>query len=85
MKIPRRAIVSNSDIIKNYKTQRNNAEALGKLIIFKNNKPDAVLFSISAFDRIAELLEEIETMNDIELANILEMIKDHKNKTVSTL
>jgi PHD/YefM family antitoxin component YafN of YafNO toxin-antitoxin module len=85
MKIPRRAIVSNSDIIKNYKTQRNNAEALGKLIIFKNNKPDAVLFSISAFDRIAEILEEIETMDDTELANILEMIKDHKSKTVSTL
>ncbi len=85
MKIPRRAIVSNSDIIKNYKTQRNNAEALGKLIIFKNNKPDAVLFSISAFDRIAEILEEIETMDDTELANILEIIKDHKSKTVSTL
>ncbi len=84
MKIPRRAIVSNSDIIKNYKTQRNNAEALGKLIIFKNNKPDAVLFSISAFDRIAEILEEIETMDDIELAKILEMIRDHKNKTVSS-
>lgn len=76
MKIPKKAIVSNSDIIKNYKAQRNKAETLGKLVIFKNNKPDAVLFSISAFDRIAEFLEEIETMNDVELANILEVIKD---------
>lgn len=78
MKIPKRAIVSNSDVIKNYKSQRNKAEVLGKLVIFKNNKPDAVLFSITAFDRIAELLEEIETMNDMELAKTLEMIKDHK-------
>jgi PHD/YefM family antitoxin component YafN of YafNO toxin-antitoxin module len=85
MKIPRRAIVSNSDIIKNYKTQRNNAESLGKLIIFKNNKPDAVLFSISAFDRVAEILEEIDTMDDTELANILEIIKDYKSKTISSL
>lgn len=78
MKIPKKAIVSNSDIIKNYKAQRNKAEALGKLVIFKNNKPDAVLFSITAFDRIAELLEEIESMDDLELAKIIEMIKDHK-------
>ena len=79
MKIPKKAIVSNSDIIKNYKAQRNKAETFGKLVIFKNNKPDAVLFSITAFGRIAELLEEIETMNDMELANTLEMIKDHKS------
>jgi len=85
MKIPKRAIVSNSDIIKNYKTQRDKAEKFGKLIIFKNNRPDAVLFSITAFDRIAELLEAIETMNDMEIANILEMINEHKNNVSSSL
>ena len=78
MKIPKKAIVSNSDIIKNYKAQRNKAETFGKLFIFKNNKPDAVLFSITAFDRVAELLEKIETMDEVELAKTLDIIKNHE-------
>jgi PHD/YefM family antitoxin component YafN of YafNO toxin-antitoxin module len=80
MKIPKNAIVSNSDIIKNYKTQRERAENIGKLFVFKNNQPDAVLFSMSEFEKVAELLELIETMSEAEINNILEMVKDHKKK-----
>lgn len=80
MKIPKDAIVSNSDIIKNYKSQRDKAEIIGKLFVFKNNQPDAVLFSISEFEKIAELLELIESMDVIEIEHILKTIQDQKKK-----
>lgn len=80
MKIPKEAIVSNSDIIKNYKSQRDKAEIIGKLFVFKNNQPDAVLFSITEFEKIAELLELIETMDVIEIEHILKTIQDQKKK-----
>jgi hypothetical protein len=80
MKIPKEAIVSNSDIIKNYKTQRERAEIIGKLFVFKNNQPDAVLFSMTEFERVAELLELIDYMGEAEMSNILALIKDHKKK-----
>jgi len=85
MKIPKNAIVSNSDIIKNYKTQRERAEIIGKLFVFKNNQPDAVLFSMTEYEKIADLLELVETMNEVEINNILEMIHDHKKKISFTL
>jgi hypothetical protein len=80
MKIPKQAIVSNSDIIKNYKTQRERAQVIGKLFVFKNNQPDAVLFSMTEFERVAELLELIDHMGEDEISNILTLIKDHKKK-----
>lgn len=80
MKIPKEAIVSNSDIIKNYKSQRDKAEIIGKLFVFKNNQPDAVLFSITEFEKIAELLELIESMDVIEIEHILKTIQDQKKK-----
>lgn len=79
MKIPKNAIVSNSDIIKNYKTQRDKAEAIGKIFVFKNNQPDAVLFSITEFERVAELIECLEHMNEDEIKIILTMVKNHGN------
>lgn len=85
MKIPKNAIVSNSDIIKNYKTQRERAEIIGKLFVFKNNQPDAVLFSMTEYEKIADLLELVETMNEVEINHILEMNQDHKKKISFTL
>jgi len=85
MKIPKEAIVSNSDIIKNYKTQREKAETIGKLYIFKNNQPDAVLFSITEFEKFAELLEIFDSMEVNEIEHILKMIQDLKKKVSNTL
>ena len=71
MKFCTKGIVSNSDMIKNYKTCREKAEDIGKIIIFKNNQPDAVLFSISEYARIAPFLEYLETHDAQEAANAL--------------
>ncbi len=75
MKISKSAIVSNSDIIKNYKTHRNIAESLGRIFVFKNNQPDAVLFSITEYERLSELLESIEYLDAKEIALISDYIR----------
>lgn len=80
VKIPKDAIVSNSDIIKNYKSQRDRVEITGKLFIFKNNQPDAVLFSIDAYDKVADYLELLETMDEAESEKLLQMILDQKKR-----
>jgi len=60
MNIETESIVSNSDMIKNYKSCRTKAESYGKIIILKNNQPDAVLFSIVEYERLSVLIEEVE-------------------------
>jgi len=85
MKIVKSAIVSNSDIIKNYKTQRELAEKQGKIYIFKNNQPDAVLFSINAFERVSEVLEAIENSDEAGAILALEqLIRDKKTESPVT-
>ncbi len=60
LKISTKAIVSNSDMIKTYKTCRDKAEDTGKIFILKNNQPDAVLFSITEYEKIAAFVEYLE-------------------------
>ena len=74
MVIPTNAIVSNSDMLKNYKACREKVEQLTKLFIMKNNKPDAVLFSISEYERLSGFIEYAEYLEKNEIANILEAI-----------
>ncbi len=68
MKISTKAIVSNSEMIKNYKACREKAEIFGKIFILKNNQPDAVLFSINEYERLSLFIEYMESHegNDIE-------------------
>jgi len=80
MKIMKSAIVSNSSITKNYKMHRDLAEGLGKIFVFKNNQPDAVLFSISEYERFSEVFESIEFMDVAEITSIAECITNQKWK-----
>ena len=59
MRIPTQAIVSNSDMIKNYKTCREKAEKLSRLFIVKNNRLDAVLMPISEYEKLVELTNDL--------------------------
>ena len=67
MIVSTRAIVSNSDMIKNYKSCREKAEALGKIFILKNNQPDAVLFSAAEYERLSSFIEYLEGLDDIAM------------------
>ncbi len=71
MNILTRAIVSNSEMIKNYKACREKADKLGKVFVLKNNQPDAVLFSITEYERLSPLIEYIESL---DLKNVEEFI-----------
>jgi len=76
MNILHKAIVSNSDIIKNYKACREKAECFGKIFILKNNQPDAVLFSVAKYERVSELLEYVESLEDEDIAKILASLRE---------
>jgi len=68
MNITSKSIVSNSDMIKNYKNCRLKAESYGKITILKNNQPDAVLFSIAEYERLSQFIEFVENLDEQELA-----------------
>ena len=82
MKIYSHSIVSNSDMIKNYKTCRQMADEQGRIFILKNNQLDAVLFSISEYERVAHLLEFVEKMSKKEIEHMTSILqlKDEGNK-----
>jgi PHD/YefM family antitoxin component YafN of YafNO toxin-antitoxin module len=61
-------------MIKNYKTCREKAESFGKIFILKNNQPDAVLFSITEYERLSEILEYMESIEEKELAKFTETL-----------
>jgi PHD/YefM family antitoxin component YafN of YafNO toxin-antitoxin module len=82
MNISTKAIVSNSDMIKNYKTCRDKAEEFGKLFILKNSQPDAVLFSINEFEKLSVLIEYMESIEEKDINKAMDtMSKSAKKKT----
>jgi len=74
MYITAKSIVSNSDMIKNYKKCREKAEGLGKIFVLKFNQPDAVLFSMREYEKVADCLEKAEHPDDHEIAEINESL-----------
>ncbi len=75
MNILKREIVSTSEMIKNYKTIREKAENLGKIFIFKNNKPDAVLLSIKEYERISVLVENMDSLKEENIEKIIDSLQ----------
>jgi PHD/YefM family antitoxin component YafN of YafNO toxin-antitoxin module len=80
MNIYNKAIVSNSDMIKFYKLCRSKAESLGKIFILKNNQPDAVLFSISEYERLSPLIEYMESLQEADIAAVVASLPLAGNK-----
>ncbi len=74
MKILTQAIVSNSDMIKNYKACREKADSCGKIFILKNNQPDAVLFSVAEYERLSGVIEYLESLEEADLAVFAESL-----------
>lgn len=84
MKISTKAIVSNSEMIKNYKACREKAESLRKIFVLKNNQPDAVLFSISEYERISVFIEYLESLEEKDITKLTESLpKEGNRKTYS--
>ncbi len=88
MNISTKSIVSNSEMIKNYKDCRSKAEDLGKIFVLKNNQPDAVLFSINEYERISGFLEYLESLQEedvIKLAESLQKAGIVKNSSIDQM
>ena len=76
MNISSKSIVSNSDMIKNYKSCRIKADSYGKILILKNNQPDAVLFSIDEYERLSALIESVESLDDHALRSATYLLSE---------
>lgn len=85
MYIQSKAIVSNSEIIKNYKNCRDKTEALGKIFILKNNQPDAVLFSIKEYERLCILIEYLESLEDEDSEKFINALPKQEKRRVYSL
>jgi PHD/YefM family antitoxin component YafN of YafNO toxin-antitoxin module len=84
MKVLTRALVSNSDMIKNYKGCREKAETFGKIFILRNNQPDAVLFSIKEYERLSEIVEYLESLADKDIEEFIASLpREGERKTYS--
>lgn len=85
MNISTKGIVSNSEMIKNYKTCRERAEICGRLFILKNNQPDAVLFSISEYEKLSVFIEYMESLDDNDFALVMETLPNEGKKKSHTI
>lgn len=78
MIISTKSIVSTSDMIKNYRLCREKAESTGKVFVFKNNEPDAVLISMNEYERIYAFIEHMESLDENDLAKLTALIQAHR-------
>lgn len=88
MHILTKAIVSNSEMIKKYKTCREKAEGYGKIFVLKNNQPDSVLFSIAEYEKLSVLIEYVEKLEEKDITRLTDFLlekKIGKDNLMSTL
>ena len=88
MKVLTSALVSNSEVIRNYKTCREKAEELGKIFIMKNNQVDAVLFSFAEYERLSDIIEYLESLEELDFIKAIESLPKKgiiKNYSIQSL
>jgi len=85
MNISTKAIVSNSEMIKNYKACREKTEGFGKIFILKNNQPDAVLFSINEYERLSVLIEYLESHEKKDISKVIESLPMEGDRVIYSI
>jgi PHD/YefM family antitoxin component YafN of YafNO toxin-antitoxin module len=78
MIISTKTIVSNSDMIKNYKSCRDRADDYGKLFVLKNNQPDAVLMSIAEYERLSDIIEYFDSLDEESAIKFVESLPKNR-------
>lgn len=78
MKISTKSIVSNSEMIKSYKACREKAGDHGKVFILKNNQLDAVLIPAEEYEKLSEIIECVETLDEQEFAAFISALPTAK-------
>jgi len=82
MLISTKLIVSNTEMIKNYKTCREKSVKYGKIFVLKNNQPDSVLFSINEYEKLSVIIEHVEKLEEKDIKEFSELLL--KNEIVKT-
>jgi len=85
MIISTKAIVSNSEMIKNYKACREKSEIFGKIFILKNNQPDAVLFSITEYERLSAFIEYLESLEGKDISTVIGSLPKEGNREMYSI
>jgi PHD/YefM family antitoxin component YafN of YafNO toxin-antitoxin module len=85
MKVFTSEIVSNSEMIRNYKRCRDKAEELGKIIIMKNNQPDAILFPFAEYERLSEIIEYLESLGELDFVKVIKSLPQKENRKNYTI
>ena len=67
------AIVSNSDMNKNYRSCREKAESFGKIFVLKNNQPESVLFSVNEYEKISGVVEYLDSLSENEVREFVKI------------
>ena len=78
-------IVSNSKMIKNYKDCREKAEVTGKIFVVKNNQPDAVLFSITEYERLSLFIEYLESFEAKDIQKMSESLPKETTRKLCSI
>jgi len=50
------------------------AVCFGKIFVLKNNQPDAVLFSVTEYERLSVFIEYLESLEEKEIAKFTESL-----------
>jgi len=72
-------------MIKNYKACREKAESLDKLFIRKNNQLDAVLFSMTKYEKLSAFVEYIESLKEDDAIKFIERLPKEGFREIETL
>ena len=78
IEITKQDIASASEVVRNFSKVRAKVKEQSKMIIFKNNEPDLVLFD---FDEYEKLLEHINIMEDLLISKTIEERDKEDNGT----
>jgi PHD/YefM family antitoxin component YafN of YafNO toxin-antitoxin module len=79
MNILSNAIISNSQMIRDYKACREMVEILGKILIMDNNQPDAILFSVAEYEPLSVFIECLESLKERDIVKFTLYLQNQKN------
>lgn len=77
--------ISYSDMKKNYKKCLRLANRYGKVLIEKNSQINAVLLSISEYERLSVPFEQLESRQKSDFTNFIASLPPEGNRKVYTL
>ena len=74
-----------TNLINSYEKYRELANSFGKVIIMRNEKPDAVLLTCAEYEKLSKAYEETDNFNRTDICELAKRLPPRGNKEVYTL